>query len=169
MCQRFSASSLFFFIKPTQGKAAQAIAREIQVTLTPEDEVRLTSARPVNPEAYQLYLRGKYHQLKGSIDTNKEEFERADEYFQQAIEVDPNCAQAYAGLAGSHVFVTWAYPTTSSWEEGRSRAEKFVSIALKIDDKLPEARLAHSGCRDYYRRATNMVYGFGLGDAADHF
>ena len=42
-------------------EVAQAIAREIQVTLTPQEQARLTSVRPVDPEAYVFYLRGRYH------------------------------------------------------------------------------------------------------------
>jgi TolB-like protein len=81
-----------------QSEVARVIAREIKVAVTPTEEARLTYTRPVNPEAHDLYLKGKYHHFK----LTKKELEKAIEYFQQAIEVDPNYAQAYAGLAHSY-------------------------------------------------------------------
>jgi TolB-like protein/Flp pilus assembly protein TadD len=122
-------------------EVAQAIAREIQVTLTPEEQVRLTSARPVNPEAYELYRRGKYHYFK----LTKKELEKANEYFQQAIEVDPNYAQAYAGLAASYEFLSWAGHLPL--DEAKSKTMPILKKALEIDYTLAEAHLALSGVR----------------------
>jgi TolB-like protein/Tfp pilus assembly protein PilF len=124
-------------------EVAQAIAREIQVTLTPEEQARLTSAGPVNPEAYELYRRGKYHYFK----LKKKELEKANEYFQQAIKVDPNYAQAHAGLAASYEFLAWA--GHMRLDVAKSKANAALDKALKIDDKLPEAHLALSGVRWY--------------------
>ncbi|NIM18695.1 MAG: protein kinase [Candidatus Latescibacteria bacterium] len=122
-------------------EVAQAIAHEIQVTLTPEEQVRLMSARPVNPEAHELYLRGKFHYFKYT----KEELEKADDYFQQAIEIDPNYAQAYAGLAASIEFQAWA--GHRPLEEAKTEIETLVRKALEIDDTIAEAYLALSGKR----------------------
>ncbi|TKJ35283.1 MAG: hypothetical protein CEE38_15765 [Planctomycetes bacterium B3_Pla] len=126
-----------------QSEVAQAIAHEIQVTLTPEEQARLTSARPVNPEAYELYRRGKYHYFK----LTKKELEKANEYFQQAIEVDPNYAQAYAGLATSYEFLSWAGHLPL--DEAKSKTSALLRKALEIDDTLAEAHLALSGVRWY--------------------
>ncbi len=122
-------------------EVAQAIAHEIQVILTPEEEARLTSARPVNPEAHDLYLRGKYHYSK----LTKEELEKANEYFQQAIEVDPNYAQAYAGLAASYEFLSWAGHLPL--DEAKSKTMALSKKALEIDNTLAEAHLALAGVR----------------------
>ncbi|UCG51824.1 MAG: protein kinase [Candidatus Latescibacterota bacterium] len=124
-------------------EVAQAIAREIQVTLTPQEQVRLASTRPVNPEAHELYLRGKYHYFKYS----REELEKADEYFQQAIEADSNYAQAYAGLAASYEYQAWA--GYLPLDEAKTKIESLVRKALDIDDTLAEAYLALSGKRFY--------------------
>jgi len=124
-------------------EVAQAIAHEIQVILTPEEETRLTSTRPVNPEAHDLYLKGKYHYFK----LTKKELEKANEYFQQAIEVDPNYAQAYAGLAASYEYLSWAGHLPL--DEAKSETSALLSKALEIDDTLAEAHLALSGVRFY--------------------
>jgi len=74
---------------------ARAIAQEIEIAVTPEEETRLTSVRPVNPEAHDAYLKGIYNWEKRS----PEGFRRAIDYLQQAIEIDPSYAPAYATLA----------------------------------------------------------------------
>jgi TolB-like protein len=118
---------------------AQAIAREIRVTLTPQEQTRLASTRPVNSEAHELYLRGKYHYFK----FGEKELEIANQYFQKAIEADTNYAQAYAGLAASYEFQSWA--GYMPLDEAKSEIEKLVGKALEIDDTLAEAYLALSG------------------------
>jgi serine/threonine-protein kinase len=122
---------------------AQAIAHEIQVTLTPQEQARLASTRAVNPDAHELYLKAKYHYFR----LKQEELRKADEYFQQAIEVDSNYAEAYAGLAASYEFQAWA-----GWmpmDEARLKIEALVGKALDIDDTIAEAYLALSGKRFY--------------------
>jgi tetratricopeptide (TPR) repeat protein len=114
-------------------EVARAIAREIQVTLTPQEQARLASVRPVDPEAHDLYLRGLYQFDKNT----KEGAEKAIDYFQQAIEADPNYAEAYAMLANGHFFL--GYLGGLSAEEARSKATPPLRKALEIDDLLPEA------------------------------
>ncbi len=122
-------------------EVAQAIAREIQITLTPEEQALLTSARPVNPEAHDLYMKGKYHYFK----FNKEQLEKANEYFKQAIDVDPNYAQAYAGLAASYEFLAWAGHMPR--DEAKSKTMALLNKALEIDNTLAEVHLALAGIR----------------------
>jgi serine/threonine-protein kinase len=76
-------------------QVARAIVNEIQITLTPKEETRLASARRVNPQAYEAYLRGMYHLYK----LTPPELDAALHYFEQALETDPNYALAYAGIA----------------------------------------------------------------------
>jgi TolB-like protein/DNA-binding winged helix-turn-helix (wHTH) protein len=84
-----------------QSEVAQAIAREVRVVLTPEDEERLARARAVDPEAYEWWVKGSYYE-------DIQEFEHATEAHQKAIEIDPDYAAAYAGLAFSYASVARA-------------------------------------------------------------
>ena len=65
---------------------ARAIAQEIEIAVTPEEETRLASIRPVNPEAYDAYLRGTYHWQK----LTREDLDTAERYFNLALEKDPS-------------------------------------------------------------------------------
>jgi serine/threonine-protein kinase len=126
-----------------QSEVAQSIAHEIQVTLTPQEQARLASTRQVNPEAHELYLRGKYHYFK----MGSESLAKADTYFQQAIQADSNCAEAYAGLAASYELQAWA--SLRPMAETKAGIESLVKKALEIDETLAEAYVALSGKRFY--------------------
>src|SRR6266852_6083080 len=81
-----------------QREVAAAVAREIQLKLTPQQQARLGSTRPVNPEAHEAYLKGCFFWNKFTV----EGLLRSEEYFQQAIDKDREYAPAYAGLATSY-------------------------------------------------------------------
>jgi adenylate cyclase len=116
-----------------QGEVAQAIAGEIRVQLTPQEQTRLASARPVNPEAHELYLRGRYFWNQRTL----ESYQKGLRYFEQAIEKDPNYALAYVGLADSYaVITTFAnVPPRETFSRAREAAQK----ALELDETLAEA------------------------------
>ena len=80
-----------------QAEVAEAIAKQVRVKLTPQERAHLAQTQPVNPEAYEAYLKGRYHWLRRS----GEELPKAVQYFEQAIATDPTYAAAYAGLADS--------------------------------------------------------------------
>jgi serine/threonine protein kinase/Tfp pilus assembly protein PilF len=82
-----------------QSEVACAIAEQIEVTLTPQEEARFARKGPVNPEAFQAYLKGRYHWEKRS----EEGLQKARHFFQEAIEHDPAYAPAYAGLADYYI------------------------------------------------------------------
>src|SRR5438309_300662 len=86
-----------------QSELAQAIAREVQVKLTPQERAHLAQTRPVDPEAYEAYLKGRYHWNRRS----REGLGKAIHHFQQAITSDPNCAAAYSGLADCISLLGW--------------------------------------------------------------
>src|SRR5438552_8487247 len=78
-----------------QSEVAQAIAREVHIKLTPQDLAHFAQPHPVDPEAYEAYLKGRYHWNRRSRDG----LGKATQHFQQAIAKDPTYAAAYSGLA----------------------------------------------------------------------
>jgi TolB-like protein/DNA-binding winged helix-turn-helix (wHTH) protein/Flp pilus assembly protein TadD len=143
-----------------QRDVARAIADEIKITLTLDEEARLASTRPVNPEAYEAYLKGRYFQKP-----TEESLKKSIEYFQQAISIDPNYAPAYAKLAFSHIMLA-AFnfaPDSEHYPIARKAALK----ALEIDDTVAEAHtlLGHvkyrfdwdwTGAEREFRRAIEL-------------
>ncbi len=119
-----------------QDDVAHAIANQIKIKVTPQEQVRLASPRPVNPEAFQLYLQGRYFRNKRTL----EGLQKAMEYFQQAVDKDPAYAPAYAGLADTYVPLTnwgWLSP-----REAMPKARAAALKALEIDDRLAEAHVS---------------------------
>jgi TolB-like protein len=115
---------------------AGAIAREIQVKLTPQEKLQLARSRPVDPEAYDAYLKGRYHWNRRGL----EALTRSAAFFQQAIDKDPSYAAAYAGLADSASRLGyWGHVRPA---EGCARARIAALKAIEIDDSLSEAHAA---------------------------
>jgi TPR repeat protein len=81
-----------------QQEIANAISVNLRVRLTSEEKTRLAKPSATNPEAYQLYLKGRYLANQGTA----EELKKSIEYFQQAIDKDPGYAMALVGLADSY-------------------------------------------------------------------
>ncbi|MFQ5478851.1 MAG: adenylate/guanylate cyclase domain-containing protein [Candidatus Krumholzibacteriia bacterium] len=81
-----------------QSEVAQAVAHEVDATLTPQEQARLRNVGPVHPEAYQAYLKGKYFFQKDTPSDHR----LALEYFEEAIRLDPDYAAAYAALADAY-------------------------------------------------------------------
>jgi len=122
-----------------QARVAEAITNEVKLSLTAEESGRLRKGRTVEPEAVDLYLRGRYVWNQRNI----EGFRRAIGYFNQAIEKDPNFALAYSGLADSHtlLFLYGASPTEIA--DAKAAAEK----ALTLDATLAEAHTSLAAVR----------------------
>lgn len=115
--------------------AAQAIARGVRVTLTPEESARLASARPVDPEAHIAYLQGRWHWHRYTRDGVR----RSIAFFQHAIARDPAYAPAYAGLADAYIILGHYYDAPGDmFPKARAAAEK----ALELDESLAEAHAA---------------------------
>ena len=124
-------------IVSVQQEIATAISGNLRVRLTQEEKTRLNKAPATNPEAYQLYLRGRYH----ANQTTAAELKKGIEYFQQAIDKDPGYALAYASLADSYSALGggWQYlPPSDSFPKAQAAAMK----ALQLDDTLAEAHVA---------------------------
>ncbi|MBZ5513914.1 MAG: tetratricopeptide repeat protein, partial [Acidobacteriia bacterium] len=113
-----------------QGEIARAIADEIKANVTPEVHARLTRARPVNPEAHELYLKGSDWLRRGDA-------KKALEYFQQAIQKDPTYARGHLGVAEAYRDL-WGgvrFPAM----EASANAKAYARKALELDDSLAEA------------------------------
>jgi len=119
-----------------QDDVARAIANQIKVKLTPQEQVRLASARPVNPETHEAYLKGRYYWNKRT----EEGFHRSIEYFSEATEKDPNYALAHAGLADSYIIL--GYFSLLPAKEAYAKAREAATRALELDDTLAEAHNA---------------------------
>jgi TolB-like protein/Tfp pilus assembly protein PilF len=115
-----------------QGEVARDVAREIQITLTPEQETRLTRPRPVDREAHDAFLRGRYHLNRATPD----ELNKAINYFEEATEKDADYALAFAALAESYNYLGWLGGVA---REVFPRAKRAAVRALEIDDTLAEA------------------------------
>jgi TolB-like protein len=115
-----------------QGEVAQAIADEVSINVTPQEQARLARARPVNTEAQDLYL-------QGMLGLNAGDFKNAMGYFQKAIDKDPNSAQAHAALADSYGWMGesgWLAYTEAFFEQKTEAAR-----AIELDESLPEGHV----------------------------
>ncbi len=122
-----------------QGEVARTIAEEIQVKLTSLEDAFLASDRPVNPEAHEAYLRGR-HFLERATFFRREDFDTVLDYFQKALEKDPNYAPAYAGLADIYRFLGGS--GYSPEKEMLPKAREAALKALELDESLAEAHLS---------------------------
>jgi serine/threonine protein kinase/Tfp pilus assembly protein PilF len=127
-----------------QSEVARAIAREIQVAVTPEEKRRMGSARPVNPEAYEAYLKGRFHWCK----LTREDLDTALDYFQLALQKDPNYAPAYVGIA--YVWLSRADIGLVPAREASPKVKEAALKALDLDDALPEVHEALAGVSRHF-------------------
>jgi TolB-like protein/DNA-binding winged helix-turn-helix (wHTH) protein/Flp pilus assembly protein TadD len=107
-----------------QKKVAREIADQIRIKVTPREAALLGNTKPVNPEAYENYLKGRYFWSRRTADDTK----KAIDYFNQAIHSDPNYALPHAGLAD-------IYQISDRPQLAREEVQK----ALDLDDQSAEA------------------------------
>ncbi len=129
-----------------QSHVASAIVNEIRVKLTPEDQVRLATTRPVSTQSYENYLKGRYYWNKRS----QEGLTKAIDYFQLAIEKDPNYALAYAGLADCYSIIGSAIVGTVPASGVAPKARAAALKSLELDDTLAEAHTSLATVRFNY-------------------
>jgi len=125
-----------------QGEVARNIAAEIRITLTPDEQARLTG-RQVDPEVYQLYLRGQFYANQDSEKPRRE----AIEFFQQAIKKNDRFAPAYAGLALAYSSLASTYAPP---HEVMPKAKAAAVRALDLDETLSEAHTALANVHLFY-------------------
>ena len=125
-------------------QVTRAIVDEIQLALTPEAAARLAAARPVNPAAYEAYLRGKV--LWDRL--TPENVETAVQYFEKALELDPDWALAHVGIVR-----IWAARVASMQVSNREAIAPMKAAALKaieLDSTLAEAQLMVANVRTWF-------------------
>jgi serine/threonine protein kinase/tetratricopeptide (TPR) repeat protein len=115
-----------------QGDITRDVSDKLRRKLSGEDEKRLAKGSTTNPEAYRLYLKGRY--LSGSF--TKEGLVKGIDYLRQAIALDPNYALAYDGIAYYYcIYEELLLPSREAMPKAKEAAKK----ALELDDDLPEA------------------------------
>ncbi len=128
-----------------QSEVARAIARQIQVKLTPREERRLAAAQSVAPEAYEAYLKGRHLWNKRTEDGMR----RSIALYEEALRSCPDYAAAYSGIADSYVML--ACRGIAPAKETFLKAKVAARRAIAIDDELGEAHgsLAHVRLHDW--------------------
>jgi len=124
-------------------QVTSAVAAEIQLTLTPQAEAHLASAREVNPQAYDAYLKGQFYAAKFT----PSDLKTALEFFELARDIDPDYALAYEGIAlvwGIRGQLAYVPPSEA---EPQSRAA--LARALELDSTLVEVQVRVGGMKTY--------------------
>ena len=106
-----------------QSEIARDVSSKLKMKLSGADERNITKSYTTNPEAYRLYLQGRFYWNK----RGGKEFDKAEGYFRQAVERDPNFALGYIGLADTNE------------DLDRPQKKNYIRRALELDDQLAEA------------------------------
>jgi len=144
-----------------QSEVARAVAGQVSLALTPEEQLRLNSTRSVNEEAYEAYMMGEYLRSKGRL---QEDLERSRDSFERSIEIDPDFAPSYVGL--SIVLRNIAHWYQQPSEVMPSSYEAALK-AIELDENLSDAHAAlgrakarwqwdWSGAESEFRRALEL-------------
>ena len=118
-----------------QGEVADAIAQQVRAQLTPKQQAQLRAAHPVNPAAYDAYLKGRLYFVNEF--TKPDSLRKAQHYFQESVQQDPNFALAYAGLADAYVYL--AFAGAMPRDQAYLSAKGALAKALALDDSIGEA------------------------------
>jgi TolB-like protein/Tfp pilus assembly protein PilF len=120
-------------ISALQSEIAKQIAYKLKTVLSPEEKEQIEKSQTKSPDAYYIYLQGRFFWNKRT----EEGLKKSVEYFEKALAVDPDYALAYAGLADAYFILTWY--GWSPKPEGYVRAKEFALRALEINKNLAEA------------------------------
>jgi DNA-binding winged helix-turn-helix (wHTH) protein/TolB-like protein/tetratricopeptide (TPR) repeat protein len=136
----------FTDIFAVQDAICERVAGELALNLRGEKRERLSKNYTKNAEAYQLYLRGRYHVLK----LTQSENQKGVSYIRRAIEIDPSYALAYFGLAHAYssLALSGELPSTEWFPKAKAETQK----ALEIDDQLAEAHASLGFIHFWYDR-----------------
>src|SRR5437762_13807463 len=165
-----------------QTDVARDVAKNLKVTLSGADEQRLTKNYTEDNEAYQLYLKGRFHMQRSM----RGETQTSIQYLQQAIQRDPSYALAYVGLSDSYRILALGGEMPSL--EVSPQAKQAALRAVELDDSLAEAHTAlgsmmfffdwnWAGAESQFKRAleldprsadTHQSYAFQLSNIGRH-
>jgi tetratricopeptide (TPR) repeat protein len=116
----------------------QDIAARVQVHLTAGEKALLQDSEKVNPEAYEAFLKGQFHWNK----LTREDLDMAENYFNLALEKDPDYALAYVGL--SSIGVGKAQMGYAPWRESALKSMKYMDKAMELDSTLSEVHFMNA-------------------------
>ena len=119
-----------------QNEITREIAYQVAAKLRPQTETDHTQSRPINPAAYENYLRGNYYWAQRTLTS----LNKATEYFQRAVDSEPSYALPYVGLA--NVYNVLSFYGGPSPSDSFPKAEAAARTALALDDRLGEAHAA---------------------------
>jgi TolB-like protein/DNA-binding winged helix-turn-helix (wHTH) protein/Tfp pilus assembly protein PilF len=118
-----------------QGEVADAIAGQVRAQLTPTQQALVRRAHAVSPDAYDAYLKGRIYFVNEF--TKPDSLKKAQRYFAESIQKDPNFALAYAGLADTDVYL--AFAGSLQKDQAYRSAKEALAKALELDDSIGEA------------------------------
>ncbi len=129
-----------------QDEISMAIVEKLKVELLGNQGETVGHRQTENPDAYNLYLKGRYFWHRRT----QEDLYKSLQNFEQAIEIDPNYALAYAGMGDVYFIMSWwgSYPR----DEGYEKAKTYLKKALSINENLPEAHATLGGVLTWYDR-----------------
>jgi tetratricopeptide (TPR) repeat protein len=130
-----------------QAEVARAVAREIQIKLTPHEQQRLDAdkTRSINPQAYELYLRGRHFWYRRTEDGIR----KSIECFEEALRHDPSLAAAYDGISDAHTMLACRgiTPAVESFHKAKAAAREAVRMQPELGEGY--ASLAHVRLHDW--------------------
>ena len=144
-----------------QNDVARAVASEINIKLAPREKEGLSSARRIDPLAYEAFLKGRYHWNKRT----RWDLEKSIEYFEEAIRIDPDYARAYAAIAEAFSMLrNWGWHEPG---EADKKVKEYVQKALAIDDEsaaaysvlafeLHEFDYNREAAEEYFKKAISL-------------
>ncbi|HLY16910.1 MAG TPA: winged helix-turn-helix domain-containing protein [Bryobacteraceae bacterium] len=118
-----------------QGEVADAIAGQVRAQLTPTQHASLRRAHAVKPDAYDSYLKGRLYFTNEYA--NPDSLRKAQHYFDESIQEDPNFALAYAGLADAYAYL--AFAGAMPRDQAYRSAKEALAKGLQLDDTIGEA------------------------------
>jgi TolB-like protein/DNA-binding winged helix-turn-helix (wHTH) protein/Flp pilus assembly protein TadD len=127
-----------------QDRVSERVAHALVPQITGEEQKLLAKHYTENAEAYQLYMRGRYHWSK----INPADWNKAVDYFNRAIEKDPDYALAYTGLADAYVSIV--ADSLIPKPEAIPKAKQAATTALRLDDTLAEAHVSLGRIKAFY-------------------